>query len=160
MLAALFRDLAAYTPVLVGTFPLGLAIDGSDIDIACFAPDAEAFERVLRASLPVEPVTSRVGDAFVASFTHDGTPYEVYAAPVPVHEQAGFRHMIVEGRLLAIGGHALRERVRDAKCTGHKTEPAFASILGLDGDPYAALLALESWSDAELRQLVDRSIAS
>jgi hypothetical protein len=159
MLAALFRDLAPFTPTLVGTFPLGLAIDESDIDIACFALDAGAFETALRAALAsasIELRISHAGEAFVASFSHDGTPYEIYAAPRPVHEQAGFRHMIVEGRLLAIGGASLRERVLLAKRAGTKTEPAFAAILALEGDPYAALLALEAYSDADLRRLVTR----
>jgi len=159
VLARLFRDLAAYDPTLVGTFPLGLAIETSDIDIACCAPEPATFERVLRAALASIPTArfERVPadpEALVASFTHDDTSFEIFAQPTPVHAQAGFRHMIVEGRLLAIGGAALRERILAAKRAGTKTEPAFAHVLGLRGDPYAALLALEVASDAELRRLV------
>jgi ribosomal protein S18 acetylase RimI-like enzyme len=61
---------------------------------------------------------------------------------------------VIEGRLLVIGGAALRERVRELKRAGVKTEPAFAQVLGLAGDPYAALLALEDWSTPRLRSLV------
>jgi Domain of unknown function (DUF4269) len=35
MLARLFRDLAPFQPTLIGTYPLGLAVVSSDLDIAC-----------------------------------------------------------------------------------------------------------------------------
>src|SRR6185436_4085726 len=47
MLARLFRQLAPFQPTLIGTFPLGLQVDGSDLDIACTCDDLEAFERAL-----------------------------------------------------------------------------------------------------------------
>jgi ribosomal protein S18 acetylase RimI-like enzyme len=65
--------------------------------------------------------------------------------------------MVIEGQLLVLGGQALRARVHELKRGGMKTEPAFAHALGLTGDPYAALLALETWSPARLRSLVGRA---
>jgi ribosomal protein S18 acetylase RimI-like enzyme len=162
MLAALFRALAPYTPTLVGTFPLGLAVEGSDLDVACAcAPGPSGlddFERRVRA-LPgaAAAVFARVATeppAVTAQLAWDGVPIEIFGQPVPVTAQHGFRHMIVEGRLLAIGGDALRDRVRARKQAGAKTEPAFARVLGLEGDPYAALLALESWTHDALVRLV------
>jgi hypothetical protein len=161
MLARLLHDLAPFDPTIVGTFPLGLQIDGSDLDIACTCDDLDAFERALRASLStlgVAPVRiDRLAlspEAVVASLTWDGLPIEIFCQPLPVHEQAGFRHMVVEGRLLALGGAPLRDRVRALKLAGAKTEPAFAHVLGLAGDPYAALLTLEDWPTSRLRDLV------
>jgi ribosomal protein S18 acetylase RimI-like enzyme len=160
MLAHLFAELSPYQPALVGTFPLGLTIASSDIDIACFATDLVAFEGDLcgvlhRRGVEVTVSPVRVDPpGLVASFTHDGTAFEVFAQPIPVHTQAGFRHMIVEGRLLSVGGAALRDRILAAKRAGAKTEPAFAALLGLPGDPFASMLALEHSSPAALHALV------
>jgi hypothetical protein len=42
---------------------------------------------------------------------------------------------------------------------GMKTEPAFASLLKLEGGPYAELLALSNWTDEELREtFIDRLV--
>ncbi|RZK25397.1 MAG: DUF4269 domain-containing protein, partial [Hymenobacter sp.] len=74
--------------------------------------------------------------------------------PLPTKQQHGYRHLVVEARLLAAGGTTLQEKVRDLKAQGVKTEPAFAKLLALPDDPYQALLNLETYSDQELRQLV------
>lgn len=165
MLARLLRDLAPFAPAIVGTFPLGLQIEGSDLDLACTCDDLDAFERALRASLaalgagparfervPLAP------EAVVAAVAWDGLELEIFCQPLPVHEQAGFRHLVIEGRLLAIGGAALRARVLEHKRAGAKTEPAFARVLGLEGDPYEAVLALERWSPERLGGLVHAAL--
>ncbi len=41
------------------------------------------------------------------------------------------------------------------KHQGLETEPAFARLLSLAGDPYEAMVDLEIWSDDELRRLLD-----
>ena len=155
MLGRVLRALTPYSPTLVGTFPLGLQIEGSDLDVACSCADLDAFARLLNTlgfarieRLPMSP------EAVVASMTIDDVEVEVFCQATPVHAQAGFRHMVVEARLLAIGGEPLAQRVRAAKRSGLKTEPAFAAVLGLDGDPYRVLLELEAWSQDLLRALV------
>ena len=37
-------------------------------------------------------------------------------------------------------GPAFKEQIRGLKRNGLKTEPAFAKLLGLNGDPYRAVL--------------------
>jgi ribosomal protein S18 acetylase RimI-like enzyme len=160
MLARLFRDLSAFQPTLVGTYPLGLVVAGSDIDIACTCDDLDAFERTVREVLAAIGVaTPRVErlPAVVASFALGDLAVEIFGDTRPVLAQAGFRHMVIEGQLLVLGGAALHARVRERKRGGMKTEPAFAQVLGLDGDPYTEMLALEAWSPARLRALVART---
>lgn len=165
VLAQLFRELAPYTPTLVGTYPLGLQVVSSDLDILCSCEDLEAFERHVARFLEelggIPFQTARVRLAPEASVTH--FPWaefaiEVFAQALPIHEQMGFRHMVMEGRLLLLGGTALRDAVRGHKLTGLKTEPAFARALKLKGDPYAALLGLEEWSYPRLKGLVDAAL--
>ncbi len=71
-------------------------------------------------------------------------------------KQNGYLHMMIEHRLLVLGGEALRADIRRLKTLGIKTEPAFAYYLGLKQDPYAALLELSSLSDDVLLQLLQR----
>jgi hypothetical protein len=159
VLGHLFRALAPYAPTLVGTFPLGLQVEGSDIDIACTCADLDAIARVL-VELGFPRVERRAldPDAVVAAMTVDDLEVEVFAQSLPVTQQAGFRHMVIEGRLLVHGGAPLADRIRAAKRAGLKTEPAFAAVLGLAGDPYRALLDLEPVPSEQLQALVDRAL--
>lgn len=152
--------LADFDPRVIGTLPLGLDISTSDIDVAVHASDPDAVADILWArrerltALSLRRWTH--GDRpLVAEFTHLGWSFEVFAAPVPVIDQAGWRHFDVERRLLSIGGERLRNAVRTQRLAGLKTEPAFAAVLALAGDPYSALLKLYLADDAELTEIVD-----
>jgi hypothetical protein len=69
---------------------------------------------------------------------------------MPTAQQYAFRHSVVEHAVLRTGGPAWRAAVRRLKEQGLKTEPAFATLLQLPGNPYEALLTLEKLSPAEL----------
>jgi hypothetical protein len=60
------------------------------------------------------------------------------------------RHMIVEERLLRLGGPEVREQIRSLKAQGLKTEPAFAVVFQLPGDPYKTLLQLAELAEEKL----------
>ena len=62
---------------------------------------------------------------------------------------------MIQARLLDLGGDALRIAIVALRRSGLKTEPAFARHLGIAGDPYIALLALEKIDDGGLRRLLD-----
>lgn len=163
MLARLFRDLAPFQPTLVGTYPLGLQVDGSELAILCTCGELDGFERTLRALLSGLGVTQPRFDrlalpAVVAAFELDGVAIEIIAQAIPVHAQAGFRRLVIEGQLLVLGGADLHACIHELKRSGLETEPAFAHALGLAGDPDAALLALETWSPERLRGLVERAL--
>ncbi len=162
MLHAILRSLTPFEPLIAGTMPLGIHTEASDLDILCHAPDLLAFERVLRATVERYPDFSlrHLADldppATVASFRVGDTRIEVFGQALPVYAQNGFRHMLVEGRLLRLGGAALRRRVVALKQDGLATEPAFARVLELAGDPYKALLSLEAEPDEALQRLIHR----
>jgi hypothetical protein len=58
-----------------------------------------------------------------------------------VMEQVAYRHMVVEWNILAANDDNFRGEIIRLKKSGMKTEPAFAQLLQLDGDPYQALLS-------------------
>jgi hypothetical protein len=88
----------------------------------------------------------------IAKFSCGDFLVEIFAQPVPVQEQRGYRHLLVEDRLLRLGGKKARQEIRWLKLAGMKTEPAFAAYFHLPGDPYLTLLELAELDDARLRE--------
>jgi Domain of unknown function (DUF4269) len=159
-----FRVLRDYTPILVGTIPLDVDIEQSDLDIICEAHNLSYFQHDVikafgrQAHFQVRETGKDDLPAVVASFTAAGFPIEIFGQPRPVIDQNGYRHMVVEARLLALGGEEVRLRIRELKRAGLKTEPAFARYFQLAGDPYQALLHLAQLSDDELATTVARGL--
>ena len=77
----------------------------------------------------------------IAGFRYRSFDFELLAQPVPVEEQDAYRHMLVEHHVLETRPQ-IREDIVRLKASGWKTEPAFARVLGLEGDPYDGLLDL------------------
>ncbi len=135
-----------FNPVLAGTLPLDIFIDYSDFDILCQFTDVEAFcdhaAEVMDAFDSYRIRVTRLGgiESIIANFDFEGFPFEVVAQPIPVTEQVAYRHMINEWRVLQQKGDTFRRGIIELKKKGLKTEPAFARLLGLEGDPYEAML--------------------
>ncbi len=151
--------LAAFDPHVVGTPPLSLDLLTSDIDIICFAPDADSFTCAVWNAFGMRPgfrMWQKIGldRPVVANFADAGWLIELFGQASPISEQCGWRHFLVERKLLALGGSNFRAAVMAQRNNGMKTEPAFAAVLSLDGDPYQALLNLECCSDMSLTALL------
>lgn len=159
--ARVLEHLAPWQPLLAGTIPLGLDVDGSDLDILCAVWEFEPFLARLQQAfghLPGFAARQKESDGLpvvVARFKSGPFLVEVFAQPRPVFEQNGYRHMVVEARLLALAGPVAAAAIRQLKAAGVKTEPAFGRYFGLPGDPYDALLALYGADEPELRRIVD-----
>jgi hypothetical protein len=145
-----FEILEPFDPVLTGTIPINIDIATSDLDIiGCFTDQALFSATVLNAFSSMQDFRLKEFQhnnipTTVANFILDDFPVELFAQPVPVREQHAYRHMLIEHRLLQEKGEAFRNEIIALKLKGYKTEPAFAHILGLGGDPYEALLQLDS----------------
>ena len=156
----IFEHLAPYRPVLVGTIPIGVDVPESDLDVVCEAYDLVAFQAYLeeafghlsRFQIKTKPV--RGVASVIARFVHAGFMFEIFGQPRPVVEQHAYRHMLVEARLLELGGEPARHAIRRLKQAGLKTEPAFAHYFGLEGDPFETLFALSQLSDEVLRDRI------
>ena len=156
----LFSVLSAYDPVLAGTIPLDIDIGSSDLDILCEVHDPDTFEAILieHYSHMTDWMLNRCEvDGLmctVVRWMYEEWEIEVFAQPRAVEQQNGFRHMVVEQRLLEHLGDQGRQQIRLRKQQGMKTEPAFADYLSIAGDPYKELLLLYEWSDEQLQQFI------
>lgn len=155
----LWSTLAAFDPVLAGTIPLAIDTPASDLDVLCEVPltSQPHFCQLLTnhyshlpgfrlAQYPIAGIES-----VVSSFEVEGTEIEVFGQAIASTQQLGFRHLLVEYAVLQAGGESWRLAVQQLKLQGLKTEPAFAQLLQLPGNPYEALLTLEELSPVALR---------
>lgn len=147
-----FEQLNIYQPILVGTIPIEIDTPISDLDIICEVYDFPAFQETIRAFYANQDQFSDLinADHYVAHFFYQKRKIEIYAAPQPTDEQMGYRHMLIEYRILQLLGTSFKQKIIDLKCYGYKTEPAFGKVLGLEGDVYQNLLDMESLTDDEL----------
>lgn len=151
--------LARFDPHVAGTPPLGLDVPNSDIDILCHAVDPHDFVAAIWTSFSsYEDFAVRQwrhnDQSIVATFRKEGWFFELFGHVLPVEKQQGWRHFLVERRLLAIGGEGFRAEIMRLRLNGMKTEPAFAAVLNLKGDPYQVLLDIDSLDDYQLRNLL------
>ncbi len=160
------RVLEAHRPTLAGTIPIGVDLPDSDLDVICEAHDLERFARLLASAYGTRPgflVRRRlIGGlpAVVARFRAHGFHIEIFAQPRPAWRQNAVRHMQVERRLLRLGGRSAAQAVRRFKEQGLKTEPAFARVFGLEGDPYRRLAELSWLSEGDLVKALAQKPAS
>ena len=148
--------LVEYSPVVVGTIPINIDIASSDIDIICECKivDFDVLKQLLSDNFGDYEVfcIARSDECIVCRFMLENQLIEVYVADIPVYKQNAYRHMLIEHRILNLLGEDFRGQVIERKSEGLKTEPAFAQLLGLVGNPFTELLKLESYSD---RQIID-----
>ena len=151
----ILKVLNPFDPLVAGTFPLNLNLDGSDLDIS---------GEMDRAGKVLQDQFSQIPDfnfgqfhvqgepSLTSSFTYQGIKFEIFGQKGPSIRQTGYLHFLAEERLLKTGGAVLAEKVKTARLSGLKTEPAFAKALGLTGDPYVELLVLQKESQNELKR--------
>ncbi|MFQ1655425.1 DUF4269 domain-containing protein [Aeromonas veronii] len=159
-LAAQCADMA-----LVSTLAIGLDRPGSDLDILCQHPDPAAFaatfaEQGWQASDKGDNIwlLERTFSCLDQHFANSGSdkskaswPLELYVTPAPIETLNGWRHLTLMAALLERFGDAFyRDVLRLRLEEGLKGEAAMCRLLGLAGDPYAALLTLEGCNLAEL----------
>ncbi|MCG2616804.1 DUF4269 domain-containing protein [Terrimonas sp. NA20] len=146
----ILEKLEKFQPLLVGTIPLNIDIEGSDLDIVCCWNNEDAFtDHLFQAFGDMEQYESRKTcireeRSVICSFMLEGFPVEIFGQAIASNEQMGYRHLLIENKLLNEKGEHFRKEIIRLKEKGLKTEPAFATLLGLEGDPYIALLKLET----------------
>lgn len=152
----IFKILREYDPTLVGTIPIEIDISESDLDIICEVYDIEEFEELVIKSFNrydnfrIERQTVKGLLTSLSYFGYSNFLIGIFGQSKPVIEQNGYRHMIVEKKLLEISGENARKQIIKLKKLGLKTEPAFAKYFNLKGDPFDELLKLSRLNKEEL----------
>jgi len=145
----IIEKLATFKPLLAGTIPIGIDIATSDLDIICTCKNHIEFSDELiklfgnqknfkvKSKLVCEVKTT------IATFEGENFPIEIFGQYLEPAKQNAFRHMLVEYQILSQKGNNFKAKIVALKNSGIKTEPAFAQLLGLQGNPYKAILKLE-----------------
>ncbi len=152
----IFKILREYDPTLGGTIPIEIDISESDLDLICEVYDLEEFEELVIKSFNrydnfrIERQTVKGLLTSLSYFGYTNFRIEIFGQLKPVIEQNGYRHMMVEKKLLEISGESARKQIIKLKKLGLKTEPAFAKYFNLKGDPFDELLKLSRLNEEEL----------
>ncbi|TVR89499.1 MAG: DUF4269 domain-containing protein [Saprospirales bacterium] len=141
----ILSELEPYQPVIAGTIPIEIDTLDSDLDILCGFDCGDGFMEFLEArfsaceGFEVKKVVKQGLTSVVAKFRAETLSIDIFGQPIAPVEQMAFVHMINEYLILQERGEDFRREVIKLKEKGVKTEPAFARLLGLEGDPYQLL---------------------
>ena len=139
-----------FDPLLVGTIPINIDIENSDLDIICYCKDRNEFITTIKnkfhdtKDFKIREIKEDKIQAAIVSFKIDDFEIEIFGQDIPTRQQNAYRHMIIEYKLLSERDEKFRQKIIDLKRQGFKTEPAFGVALGLSGDPYIELLSYEN----------------
>lgn len=146
-----FEKLSNYSPLLAGTIPIEIDIEGSDLDIICevdlrFEEDfleEIMFTRLIppEVEVTVEKMVIKGEKSIVLNFMLEEFPVEIFGQNKPATEQNAFRHMIAEYKILQEKGAEFKQKIIELKKQGIKTEPAFGILMNLE-NPYEDLLKI------------------
>ncbi|SHM18603.1 DUF4269 domain-containing protein [Chryseobacterium polytrichastri] len=141
----IFEKLTYYSPILAGTIPIEIDIEGSDLDIICNVKNENEFLEVLNQILPQNIdftiVTNIINNenCIILNCILEDFPIEIFGQNKPTTEQNAYRHMVVEHNILDEKGEEFKQKIIELKKQGIKTEPAFGLLLNLE-NPYEDLL--------------------
>lgn len=141
-----FEKLKDFNPILTGTVPINIDIPESDLDIICCWNNKidfinllnKAFAQELNFSLRETLISEH--ETVIANFWIDDFEIEIFGQNIHSKEQNAFKHMVIEHQILEEKDEIFRQAIINLKLKGIKTEPAFAQLLNLNGDPYISLL--------------------
>ncbi|MFA9559632.1 DUF4269 domain-containing protein [Evansella sp. AB-rgal1] len=143
----LMNDLSEFNPIVCGTIPIEIDIEGSDLDIILNVNHFLSFENKVTKlyknyeKFVLKRTNSRKSPVIKANFLYQGFEFELFGQAQPVTKQYAYLHMIIEYKLM-IQFPEMKEKVIHFKQKGVKTERAFCQVLGLKGeDAYETLLA-------------------
>lgn len=146
---SIFQHLKCYKPLLTGTIPIGIDVPESDLDIICQCSNHTEFSKTVntlyssKKNYNIYKGKSHSKDFTIATFDSGDFRIEIFGQDCPTQNQNAYRHMLIEHKILSAMDNKFKTQIIELKKGGLKTEPAFAKLLGLKGDPYEQLLRLK-----------------
>jgi predicted metalloenzyme YecM len=143
-----------HQPLVIGTFPLGVFTNSSDLDILMISQDFPETRKFLTSEFArfdnfrIREQVIAEQDSVIASFSFQNVEFEIFAQNLHPTEQTGFKHFFAEERLLKEKGDKFLRQVKKLKEKGEKTEPAFGKALGIKVDPYVFFSDPRLWFSA------------
>ncbi|KFF13838.1 DUF4269 domain-containing protein [Flavobacterium hydatis] len=148
----MLSKITEFNPILVGTIPINIDIENSDLDIICYWENKQKFIKKLNTAFgnesdfEIQQTLIDNKETIIANFKTQDFEIEIFGQNIPVNQQNGYRHMIIEYEILQTKGENFRQEIIKLKQQGYKTEPAFGLLLGLKGNPYLELLEYKTIS--------------
>ncbi|KQB40365.1 DUF4269 domain-containing protein [Flavobacterium aquidurense] len=139
-------NLSQFDPIFVGTIPINIDIENSDLDIICYWKNKTYFIEKLNSlfgkenEFTIRETLIDDKESIIVNFKINGFEIEIFGQNIPTKDQNGYKHMLIEYEILQSKGDFFRLEIIKLKQNGYKTEPAFAFLLGLKGNPYLELL--------------------
>ncbi|MBE8725778.1 DUF4269 domain-containing protein [Flavobacterium hungaricum] len=140
------ENLSDFDPILVGTIPINIDIENSDLDIICCFKNQSDFAKKVKQlfekenGFTIREVLIDNQESVVANFYLENFEIEIFGQNIPTKQQNGYKHMVIEDQILRKKGEKFRREILELKQKGYKTEPAFGLLLGLTGNVYHELL--------------------
>ena len=155
----ILKSLRKFEPLIAGTFALGIETENSDVDVLVGCDNLEQMLEECQqfSALPgfEKYLDEDSGEKYaLCRFVFEGVPFEIFGQRQRSVKQRAYKHFQVEERLLKLGGDRFRREIQKLRGLGEKTEPAFAKVLQLQGDPFLALLELHGKPESELTALL------
>jgi hypothetical protein len=139
-------NIAEFEPILVGTIPINIDIENSDLDIICYWKSKTDFKTKIQSvfgnetEFKIRETFSKNQETVIANFKISPFEIEIFGQNIPTKNQNGYKHMITEHKILESKDENFRLEIIKLKQKGYKTEPAFGILLGLKNNPYEELL--------------------
>ncbi|MDX8552422.1 DUF4269 domain-containing protein [Tenacibaculum sp. 1B UA] len=144
----LFELLKNFNPILVGTIPINIDVELSDLDIICQSENHEDIVKVVREKygkllgFEIKTIPSyKKLKTTIITLEYKTFPIEIFIQNKLPEEQDSYLHMLIEYQVLLKEKEVFRLKIIDLKEQGLKTEPAFPKLLNLGGNPYEELLS-------------------
>lgn len=159
----ILKYLEAFTPLVAGTFPLGISTADSDVDIVLSSSDFNLLSEMVQQKYGsyegfcMKQFILQDQPSWICQFQYKDVPFELFAQATESLHQNAYRHFQIEERLLQLGGENLRQKILKLRGLGCKTEPAFAKVLALVGDPYESLLNLHKETEKVLNSFINKN---